>query len=189
MDRELREPEVALPELTDSILKALQGVVKETTSDFDRSDFEEQLHNLFRLLTVLTYDPKTCELLLSNGDVLTTCREVASSMAYDSVLAVHLFSIVRNCSCLGRSWLEGVPAEGSLSQLTSDAWLSVLHMLLIREWDRLKEKKQSGLQCMMFVNEDLKSLQESDMLSLLLSHYMRFITNCTLMDRVVVWCL
>ena len=104
MDRELREPEVALPELIDSILKALQGVVKETTSDFDRSDFEEQLHNLFRLLTVLTYDPKTCELLLSNGDVLTTCREVASSMAYDSVLAVHLFSIVRNCSCLGRSW-------------------------------------------------------------------------------------
>ena len=110
-------------------------------------------------------------------------------MAYDSVLAVHLFSIVRNCSCLGRSWLEGVPSEGSLSQLTSDAWLSVLHMLLIREWDRLKEKKQSGLQCMMFVNEDLKSLQESDMLSLLLSHYMRFITNCTLMDRAVVWCL
>lgn len=186
MDRELREPEIDLPGLLDSILNALQGVVQETTSDFDRSDFEEQLHNLFRLLTVLTYDPKTCELLLNNENVLATCREVASSMAYDSVLAVHLFSIVRNCSCLGRGWFGVILAESGISQVTSDAWLSVLHMLLIREWDRLKEKKQSGLQCMMFVNEDLKSLQESDMLSLLLSHYMRFITNCTLMDRMFV---
>ena len=41
---------------------------------------------------------------------------------------------------------------------------------------------------MMFVNEDLKSLQESDMLSLLLSHYMRFISNCTLIDRLVASC-
>ena len=79
----MREPEIDLPGLLDLILNALQGVVKETTSEFDRSDFEEQLHNLFRLLTVLTYDPKTCELLLSNENLLTTCREVASSMAYD----------------------------------------------------------------------------------------------------------
>ena len=61
----MREPEIDLPGLLDLILNALQGVVKETTSEFDRSDFEEQLHNLFRLLTVLTYDPKTCELLLA----------------------------------------------------------------------------------------------------------------------------
>lgn len=184
----MREPEIDLSGLLDLILNALQGVVKETTSEFDRSDFEEQLHNLFRLLTVLTYDPKTCELLLSNENLLTTCREVASSMAYDCVLAVHLFSIVRNCSCLGRMWVCVILAESSVPQLTSEEWLSVLHMLLIREWERLKEKKQSGLQCMMFVNEDLKSLQESDMLSLLLSHYMRFISNCTLIDRLVASC-
>lgn len=42
----MREPEIDLPGLLDLILNALQGVVKETTSEFDRSDFEEQLHNL-----------------------------------------------------------------------------------------------------------------------------------------------
>lgn len=57
----MREPEIDLPGLLDLILNALQGIVKETTSEFDRSDFEEQLHNLFRLLTVLTYDPKIVE--------------------------------------------------------------------------------------------------------------------------------
>lgn len=126
----LGDPEIDLPSLLQSILISTLSVYQTAVSDLDKNDFEEMLHNLFRLLTVLTYDPHTCELLarediqyttrlikekkaLRRGEevivededkslLLETLQKVVAFCKDDVVITVHFSSILRNLSCCSK---------------------------------------------------------------------------------------
>ena len=132
----MSDPEIDLPSLLQSILISTLSVYKTAVSDTDKHDFKTMLHNVFRLLTVLTYDPRTCE-LLTRGDIqytshlikekkglrrgeevsaegddsqlllLETLEKVVMYCIDDIVITVHFSSILRNLSCCGKSKNRG----------------------------------------------------------------------------------
>lgn len=136
LDRVLSDPEIDLPSLLQSILISTLSVYKTAASDTDKHDFKTLLHNVFRLITVLTYDPRTCE-LLARGDIQYTSRLIKEKKALrrgeevsaeedesrlllletlqkvvmycidDIVITVHFSSILRNLSCCSKSKNRG----------------------------------------------------------------------------------
>ena len=68
MDLVLADPAIELPSLLKDILIHTLAYYRSATNDNDRNDYTELFHNVFRLLTVLTYDTRTCE-ILANSDI------------------------------------------------------------------------------------------------------------------------
>ena len=135
----LSDAETDLPSLLQSILISTLSVYKSAASEKDRHDFQVILHNVFRLLVVLTYDPRTC-VLLAREDIqntsqlikekkmphqekendnqlllLETLQKVVMYCIDDIVITVHFSNILRNLSCCSKYQNHGYYCQNTFT--------------------------------------------------------------------------